>query len=144
MLREPGTVDRLPEVRRCRGTARRTRRGAIMDFYALLDQVIALLRQRQRVTYRALKRQFNFDDDYLEDVKAELIQGQRLAVDEEGVVLVWTGKPGTMAPAAAPTETAAQAPLAYTPVYLAEKIVTARPTLEGERKQVTVLFADLK
>jgi hypothetical protein len=59
-----------------------------MDFYAILDQVIALLRQRQRVTYRALKRQFNFDDDYLEDVKAELIQGQRLAVDEEGAVLV--------------------------------------------------------
>jgi class 3 adenylate cyclase len=116
-----------------------------MDFYALLDQVIALLRQRQRVTYRALKRQFNFDDDYLEDVKAELIQGQRLAVDEEGAVLVWTGETGTAAPAAAaPTETVARAPLAYTPVYLAEKIVTARPTLEGERKQVTVLFADLK
>src|SRR5262247_3735470 len=93
MVREPGTVDRLPEVRRCRGAARRTRRGAIMDFYALLDQVIALLRQRQRVTYRALKRQFHFDDDYLEDVKAELIQGQRLAVDEDGAVLVWVGGP---------------------------------------------------
>ena len=116
-----------------------------MDFYAILDQVIAVLRQRQRVTYRALKRQFNFDDDYLEDVKAELIQGQRLAVDEEGAVLVWTGETGTPAPAATtPTETPAQAPLAYTPAHLAEKIVTARPALEGERKQVTVLFADLK
>jgi class 3 adenylate cyclase/tetratricopeptide (TPR) repeat protein len=116
-----------------------------MDFYAILDQVIALLRQRQRVTYRALKRQFNFDDDYLEDVKAELIQGQRLAVDEEGAVLVWTGEMETAAPAtAAPTQTPARAPLAYTPAHLAEKIVTARPTLEGERKQVTVLFADLK
>src|SRR4029450_6110889 len=125
--------------------APRTRRGSIMDFYVILDQVIALLRQRQRVTYRALKRQFNFDDDYLEDVKAELIQGQRLAVDEEGAVLVWTGETGTAGPAAvAPTETAVRAPLAYTPAHLAEKIVTARPTLEGERKQVTVLFADLK
>src|SRR5262249_28358610 len=36
------------------------------------------------------------------------------------------------------------APLAYTPPYLAEKIVTSRSALEGERKQVTVLFADLK
>jgi class 3 adenylate cyclase len=116
-----------------------------MDFYTILDQVIDVLRQRQRVTYRALKRQFNFDDDYLEDVKAELIQGQRLAVDEEGAVLVWTGETGTPAPAAAaPTATPAHAPLAYTPAHLAEKIVTARPTLEGERKQVTVLFADLK
>ena len=35
-------------------------------------------------------------------------------------------------------------PLAYTPSYLAEKILTSRPALAGERKQVTVLFADLK
>ncbi len=52
-----------------------------MDFYAILDQVIALLRQRQRVTYRALQRQFDCDDAYLEDLKAELIDAQRLAVD---------------------------------------------------------------
>ena len=37
-----------------------------------------------------------------------------------------------------------QAPLAYTPTALAEKIRTARTTLAGERKQITVLFADLK
>ena len=36
------------------------------------------------------------------------------------------------------------APLTYTPPYLAEKILTTRRALEGERKQVTVLFADLK
>ena len=36
------------------------------------------------------------------------------------------------------------APLRYTPGYLAEKILTPRSALEGERKQVTVLFADLK
>jgi class 3 adenylate cyclase/tetratricopeptide (TPR) repeat protein len=35
-------------------------------------------------------------------------------------------------------------PGAYTPHHLVEKILTARPALEGERKQVTVLFADLK
>ena len=33
---------------------------------------------------------------------------------------------------------------AYTPRHLAEKILTSRAALEGERKQVTVLFADLK
>jgi hypothetical protein len=36
------------------------------------------------------------------------------------------------------------APLSYTPAHLAEKILTSRSALEGERKQVTVLFADLK
>src|SRR6059036_3590751 len=35
-------------------------------------------------------------------------------------------------------------PEAYTPTHLAEKILTSRSVLEGERKQVTVLFADLK
>src|SRR5438093_487285 len=35
-------------------------------------------------------------------------------------------------------------PRSYTPKHLAEKILTSRSALEGERKQVTVLFADVK
>src|SRR5262245_26647620 len=50
--------------------------------------------------------------------------------------------------AAAPTPTAAAArfasPETYTPKHLAERILTSKTALEGERKQVTVLFADLK
>ena len=57
----------------------------------MLDQVLDLLRQRGRVTYRALKRQFKLDDEALEALKDELIYAQRLAVDEEGKVLVWAG-----------------------------------------------------
>ncbi len=38
----------------------------------------------------------------------------------------------------------ASSPQAYTPAHLAEKILAARSDLEGERKQVTVLFADIK
>src|SRR5262245_30900112 len=98
-----------------------------MDFYAILDQVVDVLRQRRRVTYGALKRQFDLDDDYLEDLKAELIQGQRLAVDEDGVVLVWMGDPARApGPMRLPTPPAEQAPLTYTPPYLAEKILTSR------------------
>jgi class 3 adenylate cyclase len=37
-----------------------------------------------------------------------------------------------------------ESPDSYTPKHLAEKILTSRSTLEGERKQVTVLFADVK
>src|SRR5215813_11173257 len=62
-----------------------------MTFEELLDQAIDLLQRRGRVTYRTLKRQFQLDDDVLEDLKEELIYGQRLAVDEDGRVLVWTG-----------------------------------------------------
>jgi class 3 adenylate cyclase/predicted ATPase len=114
-----------------------------MDFYAILDQVIALLRQRQRVTYRALKVQFRVDDDVLEALKEELIEAQHLAADEAGRILVWIGDAGTTAPASSPSAPT-QAPLTHTPPYLAEKILTSRSALEGERKQVTVLFADLK
>ena len=116
-----------------------------MDFYAILDQVVELLRQRQRVTYRALKVQFQLDDEALEALKEELIEAQHLAADETGRILVWVGDAGTRPLATAvPASTQARAPLAYTPSYLAEKILTSRTALEGERKQVTVLFADLK
>jgi class 3 adenylate cyclase len=41
-------------------------------------------------------------------------------------------------------ETTLRAPRSYTPKHLAEKILTSRSALEGERKQVTVLFTDVK
>ena len=116
-----------------------------MTFAEVLDQAIALLQRRGRLTYRTLKRQFQLDDAALEDLTVELITGQRLAVDEGGEVLVWSGDPvPPPVPAGRPAQTVAQAPLTYTPSYLAEKILTSRSALEGERKQVTVLFADLK
>jgi hypothetical protein len=58
-----------------------------MDFFAVVDQVIELLQSRGRVYYRALKRQFVLDDAYLDDLKAELIEVQQLAVDQEGIML---------------------------------------------------------
>jgi class 3 adenylate cyclase/tetratricopeptide (TPR) repeat protein len=87
-----------------------------VDFVAVVDQAIALLRQRGRLTYRTLQRQFQLDDAALDDLKDEIIYGQRLAVDEEGRVLVWTGD--------------AETPAAPSPP-------------EAERRQLTVLFCDL-
>ena len=65
-----------------------------MTFDEILDHVIKLLRRQGRVSYRALRRRFDLDEEYIEDLKAELIDAQRLAVDEEGRVLVWTGEAG--------------------------------------------------
>jgi class 3 adenylate cyclase/tetratricopeptide (TPR) repeat protein len=116
-----------------------------MIFDELLVQVLTLLQHQGRVSYRALKVRFTLDDDTLEALKDEIIYAQRQAVDEDGRVLVWTGDTGTAPSAtAAPAETSVWPPLAYTPSYLAEKILTSRSALAGERKQVTVLFADLK
>jgi len=125
-----------------------------MDFDDLLSQVLDLLQRDQRVSYRALKRRFGLDDDYLEDIKDELIYAKKLAVDEDNRVLVWTRGADTT-PTASPTSLVSKpaayqtieserAPASYTPAYLAEKILTAKSGLEGERKVVTVLFADIK
>jgi class 3 adenylate cyclase len=107
----------------------------------ILSHVVEVLQRQGRVSYRALKRRFDLDDEYLEDLKAELIKAQRVAVDEAGDVLVWTGgdrPPPLIEPEPTPPQ------LSYMPTYVAEKILTSKAALEGERKQVTVLFADLK
>src|SRR5262252_9060024 len=62
-----------------------------MSLYDVLDQIIALLRQRKRVTYRLVKREFALDDETLADLKDELIYAQKLAVEEDERVLVWIG-----------------------------------------------------
>ncbi|HSF32320.1 MAG TPA: adenylate/guanylate cyclase domain-containing protein [Candidatus Tectomicrobia bacterium] len=112
-----------------------------MTFDQVLNQVLDLLQREGRVSYRALKRRFDLDPEYLEDLKAELIDAKRLAVDEDGRVLVWAGQSSApSAPAPEPLRT----PLADIPGHLTEKILQSRTALEGERKQVTVLFADLK
>jgi class 3 adenylate cyclase/tetratricopeptide (TPR) repeat protein len=114
-----------------------------MTFDELLAQVRELLQREQRLSYRAIKRRFDLDDEYLEDLKAELVEAKRLAVDEDGKVLVWTGGRASTTDAISPP-VPAQVPLAYTPLHLTEKILASRRTLEGERKQVSVFFADIK
>jgi class 3 adenylate cyclase/tetratricopeptide (TPR) repeat protein len=116
-----------------------------MTFEEILDHAIAMLQRRGRLTYGTLKRQFQLDDAALEDLKNELIKGQRLAVDERGNVLVWTGAAASAPHSPTPSASSQdRPPLAYTPPYLAEKVLHTRSAMEGERKQVTVLFADLK
>src|SRR5215831_10091853 len=123
-----------------------------MTFDDILAQVITLLQRQGRVSYSALKRRFDLTDDYLHDLKDELLYVHPVR-DDEGRGLVWAGEhaavalspaPGTLAFASAPDPDHGRAPLSYIPQHLAEKILTSRSALEGERKQVTVLFADLK
>jgi class 3 adenylate cyclase/tetratricopeptide (TPR) repeat protein len=116
-----------------------------MTFEEMLDQALAMLQRRGRVTYRALKLQFSLDDDHLDALKDEILYAHPQVVDDDGRGLVWTGaaRP-TSTPGSPPAIDPARAPLSYTPSHLAEKILTSKSALEGERKQITVLFADLK
>ena len=80
-----------------------------MTFDEILEQVIILLKRQGRVSYPALKIRFSLDDDYLEALKAEIIEAQQLATDENGRVLVWVGNTeGTPVSASPPPETPQQ------------------------------------
>src|SRR5947209_1156593 len=115
------TLERPLQFPHCLLYTASTSGGWAMTFEEILDQAIAMLQRRGRLTYSTLKRQFQLDDATLDDLKNELIEGQRLAVDERGNVLVWTG-----APASRP----APPPASSSPP-------------DAERPQLTVLFCDL-
>src|SRR5262245_59797378 len=111
-----------------------------MTFDEVLDQVRELLQRRGRVTYGALKRRFDLDDEYLEDLKGELISAERVAVEEDGEVLVWVGK-GT-------EEEAGKRGSGETGKKQTTPSDASLSTLDfrrdaGERRQLTVMFIDL-
>jgi class 3 adenylate cyclase/tetratricopeptide (TPR) repeat protein len=113
-----------------------------LSFLETVERARAFLERHRRVSLRALRREFGLDTETLAELCDELVQVQQVAA-AEGDVLVW--KAG--GPLATPSSASAlpeRDPRAYTPKHLAEKILTSRSALEGERKQVTILFADVK
>lgn len=118
-----------------------------MKFSEMIEHTSDLLQRQVRISYRALKREFDLDDETLEDLKFELIRAKRLAKDEEGEILVWLGdekgegpeKRGIGKSAITP-----QSPASYTPSHLAERIraeqaaMESRGAADGERKTITM------
>jgi predicted ATPase/class 3 adenylate cyclase len=96
------------------------------------------------VSYRALKRQFHLDDSVLDDLKEELIKAQRVAVDENGDVLVWVDDVGsTRAPTPPSPEPVQRSAAKVDRAALAQSPAAEPHTVEAERRQLTVLFCDL-
>src|SRR5215467_12252075 len=113
-----------------------------MTFDDILDQAIAMLQRRKRLSYRALKRQFDLDDAYLEDLKLELIKVQQLAVDQDGEMLVWTGEAGTKSEPVPSPFAPQELPQQDQPTQVAPRS-PAPPSPDAERRQLTVMFCDL-
>ena len=109
-----------------------------MNLLDVVREVQRHLEENGRLSLRMLRRQFALDDDALEEVIEELVDVQRVARREENA-LAWSA---ATPPVGIPPP--ARDPHAYTPKHLADKILTSRSTLEGERKQVTILFADVR
>src|SRR5215471_414848 len=108
-----------------------------MDFVAIVDQVITLLRQRGRMTYRTLQRQFQLDDEALHDLTDEILYAHPEVRDDAGRGLVWTREGGPTHPSSSTMLPTVPHP-AQPETALA---ATLRP--EAERRQLTVLFCDL-
>jgi hypothetical protein len=77
-----------------------------MDFYAVLVRIIEILQREGRTSYRALKRQSDLDDDYLEDLKVELIE-----VKVTNPLNLWYKRVGTV------RRTEREKPCSQTPTY---------------------------
>src|SRR5262247_838432 len=114
-----------------------------MTFEEILDQAIAMLQRRGRVSYRALQRQFQLDDAYLQDLTTEIIEVLQLAVDQDYTMLVWTGGPSAPAPVSPPPASTPPPgfqephPISHAPAP------SVQYAPEAERRQLTVLFCDL-
>src|SRR5215470_1784745 len=113
-----------------------------MTFDDILEQAIAMLQRRKRLSYRALKRQFDLDDAYLEDLKLELIKVQQLAVDQDGEMLVWTGEAGTKSAFISSPFAPQKIPQQDQPTQVAP-LSPVPPSPDAERRQLTVMFCDL-
>jgi class 3 adenylate cyclase len=115
-----------------------------MTFKDILSEVIDWLRQDKRITYRALKRQFDLDDDYLDDLKDELIEAKQIAKDENGRVLVWIGEAGDIPPSTSQPDQPETQPVVEQAEPVQETPSSVEPhTSEAERRQLTVMFCDL-
>jgi class 3 adenylate cyclase/predicted ATPase len=90
-----------------------------MDFYAVLDEVVELVRSRGRVSYQALKLKFDLDDKHFEALKEELLYAHRATIRDEGSGFAWAEEPTT-----SPGTLRRQSP-------------------EAERRHLTMMFCDL-
>jgi class 3 adenylate cyclase len=115
-----------------------------MTFEEILDQAIAMLQRRGRVTYQTLRLQFQVDEEHLEALKDAILFACPQVVDAPGRGLVWGGEAGAIPP---PTPASPQS--VEPPVTLAPRLGTTTVTPpepqppEAERRQLTVLFCDL-
>src|SRR5919108_710259 len=113
-----------------------------MTFDDILAQIIDLLQRQGRVSYSALKRRFDLTDDYLNDLKEELLYVHPVR-DDEGRGLIWTGDMASgQAVVPQPTQSTPQPVVQAQPATQVAPLSPA-PSPDAERRQLTVMFCDL-
>ncbi len=136
-----------------------------MDFFELLAVAKWLLERHGRMAYRTLKRELRLDDETFENLRHELIAGERVAADDDGKALVWIGTAEPQRAESAPRSEALSAPASASTTFdrsvapagklradahaetradiAAETRSPFAPPADAERRQLTVMFCDL-
>jgi class 3 adenylate cyclase len=119
-------------------------RGVVMTFDEVLTQALALLKRQGRVSYSALKRRFDLDDAYLNDLKDELlyVHASEVEADERG--FTWTGATEDIQGTTRQSDwTAPQSVMEQVPPAQEIPVPAAARRPDAERRQLTVMFCDL-
>ena len=115
-----------------------------MTFEEILDQAIAMLQRRGRVTYQTLRLQFQLDEEHLEALKEAILFTYPQVVDVEGRGLVWSGEAGAIPPPAPASPQSREPSVTLAPGVGTTAVAPPEPQPpEAERRQLTVLFCDL-
>ena len=105
-----------------------------MSILETIENVRAFLERNGRVSLRVLKREFELDDEALDELVEELVDVQQVAA-REGVVLSWVGP--------VPSRTVAEEPETQAAPTPTPRVAASPQVAEGEHRQLTVMFCDL-
>src|SRR6266571_5650678 len=115
-----------------------------MTFEEILEQAIAMLQRRGRVTYQTLRLQFQLDEEHLEALKDAILFAYPQVVDAAGRGLIWSGEAGAIPPPTSAFPQSVEPPVTLAPRVGTTAVSPPEPQPpEAERRQLTVLFCDL-
>ena len=115
-----------------------------MTFEEILDQAIAMLQRRGRVTYQTLRLQFQLDEEHLEALKDAILFAYPQVVDAAGRGLVWSGEASAIPPPTPASPQSVEPPVTLAPRVGTTAVAPPEPQPpDAERRQLTVLFCDL-
>jgi class 3 adenylate cyclase/predicted ATPase len=110
-----------------------------VTFDEILEQVITLLKRQGRISYSALRRRFDLDDAFLDDLKDEILYVHESVVQADDRGFTWTGDTEGMQ-----VTTSQSDPPVSQPVIEQDQPTPIEPhSPEAERRQLTVMFSDL-
>jgi hypothetical protein len=112
-----------------------------MTFEEILDQAIAMLQRRGRVTYQTLRLQFQLDEEHLEALKDAILFAYPQVVDAAGRGLVWSGEAGAIPPSTPASPQAEEPSVTLAPHVSTTAVAPPKPYLPDAERRVAYPWA---